>query len=259
MHLPPITLFEPPAIYLNATPWEWLTKIPDYYNLWYAIEGRGELEIEGVAYSIEPGSLFLIQPHSRVAARQKVGHDVRNFTAHFNFAASSPIVEELQQRPMHGLSIPTKGLIENRMQETISRIRSGDNLSLREAEALVFLILADLFRLRNTRLLPLGDNRLENLLNLIDAQPGSFTRLDQLCSSSGVSAAQLRKLFVKRTGQSPIAYLTRRKMERACYLLSNTNLSISEISQNLSYEDPLYFSRIFKRSQGKSPTDWRNT
>lgn len=46
-------------------------------------------------------------------------------------------------------------------------------------------------------------------------------------------------------------------MERACYLLDISNLSISEVAESLGYEDAFYFSRIFRRLIGISPTQYR--
>lgn len=47
-------------------------------------------------------------------------------------------------------------------------------------------------------------------------------------------------------------------MERAKHLLLSSNLSISEISFSIGYENPLYFSRLFRKYTGSSPTEFRN-
>ena len=65
------------------------------------------------------------------------------------------------------------------------------------------------------------------------------------------------KYFKKHTKMSPLEYLTSLKMTNAQSQLLNTSNSIAEISESLSYIDPLYFSRVFKKFTGNSPSKYR--
>jgi AraC family transcriptional regulator, arabinose operon regulatory protein len=49
------------------------------------------------------------------------------------------------------------------------------------------------------------------------------------------------------------------KMEYACELLDSTTLSVKAIASELGYRDPLYFSRLFKRTIGVPPTQYRHS
>lgn len=55
----------------------------------------------------------------------------------------------------------------------------------------------------------------------------------------------------------PKDYFTRLKMHKASQLLNNPNLSIKEVADLVGYEDPLYFSRVFKQINAVSPTEYR--
>ncbi|MCX6873497.1 MAG: AraC family transcriptional regulator [Verrucomicrobia bacterium] len=59
------------------------------------------------------------------------------------------------------------------------------------------------------------------------------------------------------TGNSPAAWFIQRKIQRACALLTIPNIRVKEVATRLSYEDPLYFSKVFKRVVGMSPEDYR--
>lgn len=66
-------------------------------------------------------------------------------------------------------------------------------------------------------------------------------------------------LFKQSTGMTPLQYLTDKRMENACRLLSQKeqmHLSIGEIAEMCGYNDIYYFSRIFKKHTGLSPTAW---
>jgi AraC-like DNA-binding protein len=55
-----------------------------------------------------------------------------------------------------------------------------------------------------------------------------------------------------------MVYFNHLKMQRACQLLQFTGLRIKEIAAEFGFEDPYYFSRLFTKTMGVSPTDYRN-
>ncbi len=82
--------------------------------------------------------------------------------------------------------------------------------------------------------------------------------LEQLSSKVSVTPQYLCRLFKQKTGQSPIEYYNQLKIQRARGLLDMTSLRINEISAGLGFNDPYYFTRVFKRIMGISPRDYRN-
>lgn len=64
-------------------------------------------------------------------------------------------------------------------------------------------------------------------------------------------------LFRQLTGQSPYAYQTRIRLDRARDLLDSTTMSIAEVAAMVGYSNPLYFSRIFRKGTGLSPTEYK--
>jgi len=67
----------------------------------------------------------------------------------------------------------------------------------------------------------------------------------------------LSKLFKSETGESLGDYIIRVKMERARYLLRHTNRKIYEITAELGYQNPQYFSKMFKKYYGMTPLEYR--
>ncbi len=68
----------------------------------------------------------------------------------------------------------------------------------------------------------------------------------------------VRKLFISQTGVSPHHYMTSLRMSKAIQLLKDNghNMSISKISLLCGYDEPLYFSRVFKKHNGYSPMNY---
>jgi len=82
--------------------------------------------------------------------------------------------------------------------------------------------------------------------------------LEEAASQCSLSSFYFSKLFKKSKKITFIDYLTNCRIEEAKKCLSKTNLSIKEISQRVGYNDPNYFTRVFKRVVSTSPTSYRN-
>jgi AraC-like DNA-binding protein len=80
---------------------------------------------------------------------------------------------------------------------------------------------------------------------------------EEVAKAAGVSSQHLIRLFRKHLNSTPVGYINRTKVLHAIDLLRNTKLSVKEIAYELGFEDPNYFSRLFKREEGMSPGDTR--
>jgi len=78
-----------------------------------------------------------------------------------------------------------------------------------------------------------------------------------LAAQANISPSHFFALFKRRLGSTPIDYFTRLRMQRACRLLEQTPLSIKEVASKLGYDDPFYFSRVFKSVNRMAPSDYR--
>ena len=81
--------------------------------------------------------------------------------------------------------------------------------------------------------------------------------LDDICKELGVSNSYFSSIFKKETGKSFVGYLTGYRMEKAARMLVETNEKSYMIAKNVGYTDPNYFSYVFKRQYGVSPSKYR--
>lgn len=82
--------------------------------------------------------------------------------------------------------------------------------------------------------------------------------LNTLAAQVNFSPNHLSAIFKQETGQPFIKYLTDYRMNTAKELLSSTNRKSNEIGVMVGYKDPHYFSYLFKKTQGVTPTQYRN-
>lgn len=102
------------------------------------------------------------------------------------------------------------------------------------------------------------ENYLEQAIQYMNQHMGDSIRLTELARHVGLSRQHLIHLFNLETGVPPIEYFLRLKIQRAGQLLDLTELSIKEISSAVGISDPYYFSRLFKKMSGFSPTRYRS-
>jgi AraC family transcriptional regulator, arabinose operon regulatory protein len=83
-------------------------------------------------------------------------------------------------------------------------------------------------------------------------------RLQQIASEAGYSPTYFTTLFRKETNYAPLSYFSHLKILKACESLDYTLMKVKEISFQLGYSDPYYFTRDFKKKMGMSPRQYRN-
>ncbi|MCA9917741.1 MAG: AraC family transcriptional regulator [Anaerolineales bacterium] len=81
--------------------------------------------------------------------------------------------------------------------------------------------------------------------------------LQQMADHAGLSKSHFARLFKEQTDFSPVDYFIRLKLQHACMQLTLTHQTVHQISLDLGYTDPYYFSRLFKKIIGKSPSQFR--
>ncbi len=82
--------------------------------------------------------------------------------------------------------------------------------------------------------------------------------VESLAADLGLSQRHFMRRFKMATGDSPLLYLQRIRIESAKLLLEKTMQSIDEITQQVGYEDPNSFRKLFKKNTGLSPNEYRN-
>ena len=68
----------------------------------------------------------------------------------------------------------------------------------------------------------------------------------------------LMRAFKSKTGSSIVEYITQERMNMARKILKNTELPVKTVSNMVGYEDYAYFTRVFKKEVGESPTTYRS-
>jgi len=123
--------------------------------------------------------------------------------------------------------------------------------------------LVDIFHLITERMAAVRGNPSEILIEqtkvYIHDHLHEDLSLSKLAKLKFVSASYLSRLFHQLTGEQLLSYITRIKMEEAKKLLADERLRVQDVADRLGYQSANYFSKVFRKSVGISPQDFRSS
>ena len=100
--------------------------------------------------------------------------------------------------------------------------------------------------------------RINKSIAFINAQYTDHLTLDQLAGQVGVSRYHFSRIFKLSTGQTFKDYLNTKRLDAAKRLLELPDINVSQACFSVGFNDVSYFSRIFKRYEGVSPSKYKN-
>ena len=245
----------------DAPNWFNIQHSHDFCEILYVAGGAGEAILEGKKFRLAPGDLVVVNPGTLHEERSDAKAPLRLiFLAIRDFAVPGLPAGCLSQEKYRVLSCGEYRYkmdiyLRELLQETSSQIEFYQEISQGLVSALLVLVM------RLIRINPEDEAALsqecQKIKEYLDQNFTSPITLDSLSETVYISKHYLSHLFKEQTGVSPIKYLTSKRMEKACELLSETELPVSEVSKAVGYENPLYFSQVFKRIYGISPVKYR--
>lgn len=99
---------------------------------------------------------------------------------------------------------------------------------------------------------------MEQVLQYFNDHYNTEINIEAYAASRGMSVSWFIRNFKQYAHTTPMQYLVERRMANAQVLLETTNYNVTEIGAIVGYDNPLYFSRIFKKQKGVSPTEYRS-
>jgi AraC-like DNA-binding protein/mannose-6-phosphate isomerase-like protein (cupin superfamily) len=243
--------------------WFNVRHLHDACELLYVAGGEGTICIGETTYQLKTGDLVILNPY--VFHEERTSKDnplllmflsMRNFSLpglkinHLIDETTCPVIscgkyKHHMDTYFHELIMESSNQIQYYQQITKSLLIAIIVLSLRISS------INDV----NKEGISLNCQKVKDYLDKNYTEP---ITLDSLSEMVYVSKCYLSHMFKEQTGTSPIKYLTQKRIDTACNMLKETELSVKEISKTVGYENPLYFSQVFKNVLNVSPQEYRN-
>ncbi|MFV0341586.1 MAG: AraC family transcriptional regulator [Anaerocolumna sp.] len=260
----------------NTHPWFYIEYIkhtsdqdmPNYhhhngYELYFLEEGYQNILINDTILDVAPYDVVLHKPNimHRSLKRQGCARTCIYFSERFlRFYYTDKAIDTL-------LACFHKELISLNKEifpkiKKLMLLLERDNVTA--AENRIFIYLADILNILNdykdksrSEPIPSAFTNLMPILTYINQNYGSINTIDEISSHFFMSKFHLCHIFKDAIGLTIIQYLTKIRIQNACTMLLNTNLSISDIGALCGFNSTMYFCKVFKQSISLTPGDFR--
>ena len=248
------------------------------HELVFVTQGSCEVRLNETAVTLRTGD-FLIVPPDTVHVTTTGAGGVERFCFHFDWlpaekAAPHPFCCFYPARPPARLVTPApsfipKGILHGTcsdlktvrqlLQTLVPRWQSDQALSLATCRAL-FLELLTRLLWQPTREKPAtdrGSQLAHAVKELLDRPESGGKSIQTLLTTLGFSYPHLCRQFHRSFGVTPAEYRNAVRLERAKTLLRDPKCSIGEAAYAAGFQDPGYFTRVFRRQNGAPPSAFR--
>lgn len=233
------------------------------YMLVYTHSGRSLARFKGEEHCIEAGGIFIYQPGEEQYYGQVENDPLSCYWIHFSGYGIPRLFRQLNFDDRSVIRTGINDWIPATFDMLIRKIfeKSSNNNVLLSAlllQLLHFISTKD-FKQDMTSHRSKSSELVDLSLNYMYLNYNSKISVMELAEISGLSVSRYINVFKEITGFTPKEYMINIRLEKACEIISNTNLSIKEVALTTGFEDQLYFSRLFKKYKNMNPTEYRRT
>ncbi|MCI3920592.1 helix-turn-helix domain-containing protein [Paenibacillus sp. TRM 82003] len=229
------------------------------YAIAYVAEGAGTIRVDGVRSELFPGRCFLLAPGMRIRFTASADVGVKLYYAHYirlKHEESSPFDVGLLAGNTLYVDMPSKAdaLAALRRLARASEDSASDPGSALRRHYDFSSFLLKLLEGRRLAVEPEETEPVRRAMTYMDRhyadaiEPGLLPRL------AGMTPSSFCRAFKRETGRSPGTYLSELRVAKAKELMAQPEVKVKELARHVGFQDELYFSRVFKKTEGLSPT-----
>lgn len=232
--------------------WNQQSVCSPFSRLYYIAGGEGYVSCSGRKLQLLPGNCYLLPAGLRIDYHCSCYLEKLYFHVNLSFPNGLDIFRHTEEP----LRLPVNSRKTHRLLQLYKKNQLPDALELQT------LLTMDLIRF--LRLLPeemLWEKRysqpLCTVFHLAQDPVSAATTVHSLADALNISESSLNRKFRREMGISPGAYLDQLLLRESSRLLLETDLTISEIAEQLQFGDQFYFSRYFRQHLGEPPSWYR--
>lgn len=223
------------------------------YEIILLREGAMRVRIEQEAYEMEAGDMILVKPN-RVHSLETV-EDSRHKLCIFSPELIAAVSPRLKRHPLLSPVIRKAPSVYRELFEQID-----ESASVGGIKGFLYSV-CDLFcrQLDPSReeVLSGRDHLIRDILRYVEENVHLPCSLASVAAALGYSESYLSRIFGEAVGMPFTAYVRHVKINRACYLLKNTNAGVTDIVTQCGFLSVATFNHSFKELTGCSPTEYR--
>lgn len=223
------------------------------------IKGKAKFKIDNHSYELKPG-VILHAGAGILLDKEVVGNtEWKYILLHYKEMGDSKIKAALEVMNFV-LPIENSGSIELEilLQKLIKLSDKRSTMDRFKMKTLLYAVIDLILQYALQATIDSKEESIDHILEFIHSNMYQNLSVAQLADRINMDSKQFHYLFHKEMGVCPKKYLIQCKIEQAKKLLMDVNYSITNVANMVGYEDPLHFSRIFKKNTGYSPSAFRH-
>ena len=234
--------------------------VRDHYLIHFIIRGSGIFYVNGKSYEIKANQGFLICPN--VVTYYEADNEepweytwvgfkgikAENYLKLANLNQENPIFE-----------CANGGFVKKCFEDMIkaTELKFGREFRL---QGLLGVFLSELIEEAGKSVVISSNYKelyIKKSLQFVEANYSRKLYISEMAKSVGLNKNYFSAFFKENIGVTPQQYIIKFRINKACELMSNSGLTISDISRSVGYDDTLGFSKVFKKEKGMSPKSYR--
>ena len=232
------------------------------YQLLYIVSGKGHFYFHGEDRVVYAGRMVLIQPRQEqryeyfgedkpeVYWVHFTGSDVKNILRSYNIPMDDPI--------FYSGASSTYSYLFKEMIHELQNCKTGYEDLLAMYLRQIFLLVQRTRQEERPTVSTYIQEEMEFARRYFNEHYNEPISIQEYAESRNMSVCYFQRNFKQIVKHTPMQYLLTIRVNNAASLLETTDYSMAEIAAIVGYEDPLYFSRLFRKIKGVSPRDYRN-
>lgn len=229
------------------------------YQMLYVAKGKGTFFIDNVEYIISEGNIVIYFPKDAQKYSYSLIDTPELYWVHFTGTDAKELLNTLGFQKSGFFNVGMKNeyiFIFDKIIEELQLKRKGffelSSLYIKELLTLMSRQIAE--SENNVQLLTI---EVQKSVQYFNQKYNAEISIKDYAKDCGMSVSWFIRNFKEHMGTTPQKYITNIRINKAKDLLHETALNVSEIASLVGYQNPLYFSRIFKKMTGICPLEYK--
>lgn len=214
--------------------------------------------MRGKTWELKPGDLLLIPPREAHVYHASQNAPWTIFWFHFRGERAQDYVKSLSVTPENPVvQVSDFGVIFEAFENAFQHTNHGFSETSLIGFTTGFIRLLGLARVHQLaygEVAMLAERRLVKALSYMRENPETLWTVNELARVANLSVPYFTHLYRRHTGLPPLALMIRLRLQRAMNLLQRGTHNVAEAAIAVAYQDSFYFSRLFKKHMGMSPS-----
>lgn len=239
----------------------WGPGVRDHYIVHVILSGKGFFSVNGQTYTLETGQGFLICPGQIVHYEADKLLPWTYSWVGFHGLKAETILNKAGLTNQNCIFKYSKDDLTKSLNDMIISARD-ENTSGLLLTGFLYLFLAKLVQNHRQHTTPSGkfvgsDRYVSKAVEYIEKNYAGHLSVDDIAKNLRIDRSYLSTLFSRYLGLPPREFIIGYRMDKACELLKNPQLSVGDVARSVGYEDPLQFSKTFIKAKGDPPNHYR--